>query len=84
MQTLELDTAAPMITMLEAARKGTLTPRDAAETVQLALKLLGNTSENISMKQCCKASTHLNAELLVLVEDKDFFKTCTTAVSKRL
>ena len=84
MQTLVLDTAAPLITMLEAARKGSLTLRDAAETVQLALKLLGNTSENISMEQCYKASTHVYAELLVLVEDDDFFKTCTTAVSKRL
>ena len=34
------------------------------------------------MERCCKTSTHLNAGLLVLVEDKDFFKTCTTAVRK--
>ena len=74
MQTLQLDMAALLITTLKAARKGSLTPRDAAKTAQLALKLLGNASMNISMEKCHKASTHLNAELSTLVEDEDSFK----------
>ena len=73
-QTLLLDAAAPLIPTLEAARKGSLTPRDAAETAHLAFKLLGNASANISMERRLKASAHLNAELSTLVEDEDSFK----------
>ena len=56
LQTLVLDSAAPLISTLEAARKGSLTTRDAAESAQLALKLLGNASANISMERCQKAT----------------------------
>ena len=50
LQTLVLDSAAPLISTLEAARKGSLTTRDAVESAQRALKLLGNASANISME----------------------------------
>ena len=74
MQTLLLDAAALLITTLEPARKSSLMPRDVAKTAQIALKLLGNASANISMERRCKASTHLNAQLSMLVEGKDSFK----------
>ena len=73
LQTLVLDSAAPLISTLEAARKGSLTTRDATESAQLALKLLGNASANISMERRRKATTHLNPELSTLVEDEESF-----------
>ena len=74
MQILVLDATAPLISTLETARKGSLTFRDAAESAQLALKLLGNASANISMEQRRKATTHLNSELMTLVEYEDSYK----------
>ena len=69
MQTLVLDAAAPLINTPEAARVGSLTIRDAAESAQLALKLLGNASAIISTERRRKATTHLNPKLYTLVED---------------
>ena len=43
-QTVVLDAACPLINMLESARKGTLNTKEAAESAQQALKLLGNVS----------------------------------------
>lgn len=48
-QTLVLDTATPLINILESARKGTLKTKEAAELAQQVLRLLGNASANISI-----------------------------------
>lgn len=74
LQTLVLDAAAPLLSTLEAARNGSLTSKDAAESAQLALKLLGNASANMSMERRRKATTHLNPELFTLIDDEDTFK----------
>ena len=59
-QMLVLDAAAPLVNILELARKGTLNTKEAAESAQQALKLLGNASANISMERRRKATQHLN------------------------
>ena len=73
-QTLVLDAACPLINMLESARKGTLNTKEAAESAQQALKLLGNASANISRERRQKATQHLNPELATLVDDEESFK----------
>ena len=73
LQTLVLDAAAPLLSTLEAARSGSLTPKGAAESAQLALKLLGNASANISTERHRKATIHLNPELGTLIENEDNF-----------
>ena len=73
-QTLVLDAAPPLINILESARKGTLNTKEAAESAQQALKLLGNASTNISMERRRKATQHLNAELVTLINDEESFK----------
>ena len=40
----------PLISLLESARKGTLTAKEAAESAQQAIKLLGNASANMSVE----------------------------------
>ena len=47
MQNYVLDVAIPMVNVLESARMGTLTPKDAAESAQQALKFLGNASVHL-------------------------------------
>ena len=42
MQGYVLDAAVPLVNILESAINGTLTPKDAAESAQQALKLIGN------------------------------------------
>ena len=74
LQTLVLDTAAPLLSTLESARNGSLTPKSAAESAQLALKLLGNALANISTERQRKATTHLNPELGTLIDDEDTFR----------
>jgi len=69
-----LDAAAPLLSTLEAARNGSLTPKNTAESAQLALKLLGNASAHISTEHRHKATAHLNPELNSLVDDEDTFK----------
>ena len=69
-----LDAAVPLVNMLESARAGTLTPKDAAESAQQALKLIGNVSAHLSSQRRQKASVCLNKELSTLVEDEDTFK----------
>ena len=76
-QVLVLYAAAPLINILESARKGTLTTKEAVESIQQALKLLGNASANISMERRCKATQHLNTELVTLVNDEQSFKDAT-------
>ena len=69
-----LDTVNPLVNLLESACKGTLTPRDAAESAQQALRLLGNASATISMDRCQKATQFLNKELSTLVQEEDTFR----------
>ena len=82
-QTLVLDAAAPLLSTLEAARSGSLTPKGAAESAQLALKLLGNASANISTERRRKAITHLNPELGTLIEDEDNFREVRSSIPLR-
>ena len=75
MQSYVLDAAVPLVNMLESARAGTLNPKDAAESAQQALKLIGNASAHLSSeRRRRRASTCLNKELSTLVEDEDTFK----------
>ena len=60
MQNYVLDVAIPMANMLESARMGNLTPKDAAESAQQALKFLGNiqfTCKQSDVERCPSAST---------------------------
>ena len=73
----DADRASARIQTLESARKGTLNTKEAAESAQQALKLLGNASANISMDRRRKATQHLNAELTTLVDDEESFRDAT-------
>ena len=73
LQTLTLDATSPLINLLESASKGTLTAKEAAESAQQAIKLLGNASTNMSVERQQRAATHLNPKLATLVEDEDVF-----------
>ena len=70
LQTLLLNATAP----LRGDKNGSLTPKSAAESAQLALKLLGNASANISTERRRKATTHLNPEVGTLIEDEGTFR----------
>ena len=65
---------APLINILESARKGTLNTKEAAESAQQALKLLGNASANISMERKRNATQYLNTELVTMVDNEQSFK----------
>ena len=54
LQGFVLDVAIPLVNMMESARSGS---RDAAESAQKALKLLGNASAHISVERRLKASS---------------------------
>ena len=73
LQGLVLDAAIPLVNMLESARAGTLNPKDAAESAQQALKLVGNASAHISTERRQRASQCLNKELSTLVENESTF-----------
>jgi len=68
-----LNMASPLVSLLESTRRGVLTPKDAAETAQQALKLLGNASATISADRCQKGSHYLNRELTPLVKKQATF-----------
>ena len=69
-----LDVASSLVNMLESARTGSLNPKDAAESAQQALKLIGNASAHISAERRRRATTCLNKELATLVADEETFK----------
>jgi len=71
MQGYVLDAAVPLVNLLESARNSTLTPNDAAESAQQALKLIGNASAHLSAERHRKVATCLNKELLTLVDQED-------------
>ena len=73
MQGYVLNAAVPLVNILESARNGILTPKDAAESAQQALKLIGNASAQLSAEQRRKAATCLNKELSTLVDQEDTF-----------
>jgi len=73
LQSKVLDVASPLVSLLESAHRGTLTPKDAAEMAQQALKLLGNASATISADRRQKATRYLNWELASLVKEPDTF-----------
>ena len=68
-----LDAAVPLVNMLESARSGTLNPKEAAESAQQALKLVGNASAHLSAERRRRAFQYLNKELSTLVEDESTF-----------
>ena len=51
-----------------------LNTKEAAESAQQALKLLGNASANISRERRQEATQHLYPELATLVDDEESFK----------
>ena len=69
-----VDTVNPLVNLLESACKGTFTPRDAADSAQQALRLLGNASATISTDRRQKATQFLNKELSTLVQEEDTFR----------
>jgi len=73
MQSYVLDTAVPLMNLLESPRNSTLTSNDAAESAQQALKLISNASAHLSAEQRRKAATCLNKELSTLVDQEDTF-----------
>ena len=68
------DAVIPLVNMLESAQASTLNPKDAAESAQQALKLIGNASAHFSTEQRQKATICLHRELTSLVDDEDTFK----------
>jgi len=68
-----LDAAIPLVNILESARLGTLNPKEAAESAQQALKMVGNASAHTSTERCHRASQCLNKELSTLVEAESTF-----------
>ena len=64
-----LDAAIPLVNMLESARSGTLNPKEAAESAQQTLELVGNASA----QRCRKASQCLSKELSTLLEKESTF-----------
>ena len=50
LQSYVLDAACPLVNLLESACRGLLTTKDAAESAQQALKLLGHASASRSME----------------------------------
>jgi len=60
--------------MLESTRVGTLNPKDATESVQQALKLIGNALTHVSSEQRRRTSTCLNKELSTLLRMKIHLK----------
>jgi len=77
LQSKVLDVVSPLESLLESARRGTLTPKDAAEIVQQGLKLLGNVSAVISAERHQKATHYLNREFVTLVKEPDTFSNAT-------
>ena len=71
LQTLVLDAANPLVSVPESARKGLLTPKDAAEAAQQSLRLQGNASANTSGERRKKVARHLNWELLTIAEEEE-------------
>ena len=67
-----LDAVTPL-NMLESARAGTLNSKEAAESAQQALKLVGNASAHLSSERRHRASQCLNKELSTLVQDESTF-----------
>jgi len=73
-----LDVASSLVSLLESARYGVLTPKDATETAQQALKLLGNASATISVDRHQKAACYHNRELATQVKEPDTFSDAVT------
>ena len=73
MQSYMLDVAIPLVNIMESARMGTLTPKDAAKSAQQALKFIGNASAHLSAERRRKASICLKKELSILLDEKSTF-----------
>jgi len=83
LQSKVLDVASPLVSLLESARRGTLTPKDAAEMAQQALKLLGNASATIYADRRQKATRCLNRELATLVKEPEAFLDATPLLFRK-
>ena len=84
LQSYVLDAACPLVNLLESACRGLLITKDAAESAQQALKLLGHASASMSMERHYKASHFLNKELQTLVQEEKTFKDAAPSLWERL
>ena len=73
LQTLVLDTLAPLVDIVEEAQRGSLTVEKAAESAKAAITLLGNVSAHISSERRKKAVKCLSSKVRPLAEDEDIF-----------
>ena len=76
-QTLVLDTVAPLVHILESARSGQLTTDTSEKASKLALQLLANASAYISKERHKNALKDLNKNLLTLTEEDKRFANVT-------
>ena len=80
LQTLTLDTVAPLVHIPEEAKKDTLTVQSAAEAAKSALVLLGNASAHMTKDRRKKVVKDLNKDLLPLAEDSEVFEEAAPLV----
>ena len=71
LQTLTLDTVAPVVHILEEAQGGSFTAKTAIDTAGAGLALLGNASTHMKCKCRKQVQTDLNKDLLCLAEDNE-------------
>ena len=74
LQTLNLDTVAPLVFILEETQKGTLTSQSAGEMAKAALMFLGNASTQTAKERRKKVTKDLNKDLMSLAEDPEMFE----------
>ena len=67
-----LDPVSPLVSTLELAEGGDLTPEAAIANTQAALVLLGNASQHFATERRKVLLQQLNPKLKALVEDSDF------------
>ena len=67
-----LDPVSPLVSTLELAESGDLTPEAAIANTQAALVLLGNASQHFATERRKVLLQQLNPKLKALVEDSDF------------
>ena len=73
LQTLLLDTVAPLVHILKTAHSGNLIVDTSVKAAKLALRLLANASAHISKERRKTSLKDLNRDLLTLVEDDEMY-----------
>lgn len=59
-------------------------PKIVAEFAELAQKLLGNVSTNISAEWCHKATPHPNPQLVTFIDNEDIFENAVPLLIGKL